>query len=410
MGFRFRKSVKILPGVRVNLGLNGASVSVGPRGASVSIGKRGVYANTSIPGTGISFRSKIRSATRQESKSLQQQETQKELTIRSVVLDLNEDGTIAYKDSIGDELSASMVKTAWQQNADVITSWLENEADKFNDMDMINSLHYDMPYPDSEPVFEIIAFEEITPEIPIKKEVQKLSLLQKIFSTTAKQRYQEDVQKADVEYENMLQSWKKDLVFYEKRKQGHEQFQQDMVNNFTGLIRNDINTMATYLEKVYNGLDWPRETTVSYDVSNDFKTIYLDVDLPEIEDMPQKTATIAVTGKKLNIKQKAEKQLRLEYAAHIHAIALRIASYTFATLPSLELVVLSGYSQRLDKATGNIDDEYLYSVKSLKDQMLKINYDNLEQLDTVESFENFEYIRNMTATGVFKKINPYTIE
>lgn len=410
MVFRFRKSVKILPGVRVNLGLNGASVSVGPRGASVSIGKRGVYANTSIPGTGISFRSKIGSATSQKSKSLQQQETQKELATQSVVLDLNEDGTIIYKDSSGNELSASMVKVAWQQNADAITSWLKDEADKFNDMDMINSLHYDMPYPNSEPIFEITAFGEIAPAKPMKRKVQKLSFLQKIFSTTAKQRYQAEVQKADEEHINMLRSWENDLRLYEKKKHEQERLQLNIANNFTELIKNDIDTMTAYLEKVYNGLDWPRETTISYDISDNFKIIYIDVDLPEIEDIPQKTATIALTGKKLNIKQKAEKQLRLEYAAHIHAIALRIASYTFATLPSLELVVLSGYSQRLDKATGNIDDEYLYSVKFLKDQMLKINYDNLEQLDTVESFENFEYIRNMTATGVFKKINPYTIE
>jgi hypothetical protein len=39
MALRFRKSVKILPDVRVNFGLKGASLNVGARGASVSIGK-----------------------------------------------------------------------------------------------------------------------------------------------------------------------------------------------------------------------------------------------------------------------------------------------------------------------------------------------------------------------------------
>lgn len=59
MGFRFRKSTKILPGVRLNFSKGGVSASVGPRGASVSVGKQGVHANVGIPGTGISYREKI---------------------------------------------------------------------------------------------------------------------------------------------------------------------------------------------------------------------------------------------------------------------------------------------------------------------------------------------------------------
>ena len=60
MGLRFRKSIKILPGVRLNLGKSGlTSLTVGPRGASVSVGKRGTYANVGIPGTGLSCRTRL---------------------------------------------------------------------------------------------------------------------------------------------------------------------------------------------------------------------------------------------------------------------------------------------------------------------------------------------------------------
>jgi hypothetical protein len=41
MGFRFRKSINIIPGVRLNLSNGAPSLSVGPRGASVSFGSRG---------------------------------------------------------------------------------------------------------------------------------------------------------------------------------------------------------------------------------------------------------------------------------------------------------------------------------------------------------------------------------
>jgi hypothetical protein len=60
MAFRFRKSFKILPGVRLNVGSKGiSSVSIGKRGASVSVGKSGTYVNAGIPGTGLSYREKI---------------------------------------------------------------------------------------------------------------------------------------------------------------------------------------------------------------------------------------------------------------------------------------------------------------------------------------------------------------
>ncbi len=41
MGFRFRKSINIIPGVRSNLSNGAPSLSVGPRGASVFFGKPG---------------------------------------------------------------------------------------------------------------------------------------------------------------------------------------------------------------------------------------------------------------------------------------------------------------------------------------------------------------------------------
>lgn len=59
MGLYFRKRVKILPGVHLNISKTGTSWSFGPRGASVNVGKKGVYVNAGIPGTGIYSRTKI---------------------------------------------------------------------------------------------------------------------------------------------------------------------------------------------------------------------------------------------------------------------------------------------------------------------------------------------------------------
>jgi Protein of unknown function (DUF4236) len=55
MGFRFRRSVSLLPGIRLNFSTRGVSTSVGGRGFTLNFGKRGVRTTVGIPGTGISY-------------------------------------------------------------------------------------------------------------------------------------------------------------------------------------------------------------------------------------------------------------------------------------------------------------------------------------------------------------------
>ena len=57
MGIRFRKSIKIFPGLRLNLNAKLASITGGIPGAHVTYNSRG-YRTTSagIPGSGLSYR------------------------------------------------------------------------------------------------------------------------------------------------------------------------------------------------------------------------------------------------------------------------------------------------------------------------------------------------------------------
>lgn len=50
MGWRFWKTIKILPGVRLN---------ISKRGISVTFGKNGIRFSVGIPGTGISYTDKF---------------------------------------------------------------------------------------------------------------------------------------------------------------------------------------------------------------------------------------------------------------------------------------------------------------------------------------------------------------
>lgn len=54
MALRFRKSIKIAPGLRINLSKSGVSTSIGGKGITANLSKRGTRITTGIPGTGIS--------------------------------------------------------------------------------------------------------------------------------------------------------------------------------------------------------------------------------------------------------------------------------------------------------------------------------------------------------------------
>jgi hypothetical protein len=55
MGFRFRKSFALFPGLKINLSKSGPSLSVGEAGASYNIGAKGERATVGLPGSGMSY-------------------------------------------------------------------------------------------------------------------------------------------------------------------------------------------------------------------------------------------------------------------------------------------------------------------------------------------------------------------
>jgi hypothetical protein len=55
MGLRFHRTVRLLPGLRLNLSKSGVSASVGTRGAWFTFGRNGTRTTVGLPGTGISY-------------------------------------------------------------------------------------------------------------------------------------------------------------------------------------------------------------------------------------------------------------------------------------------------------------------------------------------------------------------
>ncbi len=59
MGLIFRKSFSLGSFLRVNVSKSGLSVSVGPKGCSLTLGPRGATGSAGLPGTGLSYRTKV---------------------------------------------------------------------------------------------------------------------------------------------------------------------------------------------------------------------------------------------------------------------------------------------------------------------------------------------------------------
>ncbi len=60
MAIRFRRTVRIAPGLKLNIGKKSASVRIGGKSAGYTIGTSGRTASASIPGTGLGASSRKR--------------------------------------------------------------------------------------------------------------------------------------------------------------------------------------------------------------------------------------------------------------------------------------------------------------------------------------------------------------
>lgn len=60
MAFRYRRSLRLAPGFRINLSKRGASLSVGRHGLTESINRDGARATVGAPGTGLSYSTRRR--------------------------------------------------------------------------------------------------------------------------------------------------------------------------------------------------------------------------------------------------------------------------------------------------------------------------------------------------------------
>ena len=315
----------------------------------------------------------------------------------SITIHLDDDGNVQFQDSDGSPLPEDLVRQAKRQQGDRIRQWLADECDKINQQTRsLETVHLDTPDPDQKPTYTPETFTVPEPDAPNTK---PLGILGRLFKRV-RARIEQENAAVQQEYAQELADWRRAKAAFE----AHERQQKQLIEE---RLYTDTEAMFQLLEERLQAISWPRETNVSFEVADSGQKVFIDVDLPEIEDMPTRSASLPARGWKLSMKPLTDARKRRLYMAHVHGIGFRLIGEIFAMLPTADEVTLSGYSQRPNKATGEIQDEYLYSVRVIREAWSVINFSNLQAVDVIEAFAEFDLRRNMTKTGIFKPIEPY---
>ena len=239
-----------------------------------------------------------------------------------------------------------IMEAAKKQNKDVILAVIQRKCDEVNsNIEALGTIHLDTPNCTSRPVFVEMPFSEPEPAAPPPL---KPSLLDKLFKKRMLL-----LQAKNAKIQTNFAAYYSD---WSAERAKHIQQEQDRKRLIEEGIYARITDMEQWLEENLQDIYWPRETAISLELLEDGQLILIDVDLPEIEDMPSSTASVPSRGLKLSVKEMSATAIQKLYMAHVHAVAFRIIGEAFAALPKATTVVFSGYSQRPDKATGRITD------------------------------------------------------
>jgi hypothetical protein len=310
---------------------------------------------------------------------------------------VDEAGMLSFYDESGGRVSDHLVDVAKRQNKDVILSLISRRCDQINEqVESLGSLHLDTPDARTRPRFVASKFELIQPE---RLHNKPLNWLDRLFSSRRRTVEAQNAA-ASAHYDAQLLEWERKYQECDKR----DQERREIVES---LIYTDTSAMASFLEQTLHEVVWPRETLVAFDILDNGEKVLLDIDLPEIEDMPNKLAAVPTRGLKLSVKELPATKVQRLYMQHIHGVIFRLIGETFAALPLVNTVVASGYSQRRDPATGVMRDDYLLSVRVARQEWLQIDVSGLRSVDVVEALARFELLRVMSKTGVFKSVTPH---
>lgn len=421
MSLRYSRRIKICKGVHLNISKSGVGISLGGRGASISSGPKGTYINTGIPGTGISFRQKVGAASNQNYN-----------TSNLVERDYQPGSTFQFQiDNEGKETFLLLDPLGKPFTNEPFVRRIKRTPEYKEIVEKTRKVKNDFVKKQND---EIVFIYKSTPKIITKSDVEKerddtSCVKQKFYSVQPFEKpqpiktsfYDESLafaklrvkthkfwkkkelireatyKRMDELYKNAIDEWlirqaahfsKEKQIKQEKDAEYKKEYEREIAerNKAYELILNPTDDyLQDTVRDVLSQIELPVDFSIDYAVSG--KNIELDIDLPEIEDFPQITSSILQSGK-LSIKKKSVTDLNKDYATSVVGMSFFFAGLLFNISPAIENISIAGYTQRISKQTGNIEDQYVYSVKYTRDKFAELNVANISPLEAIENFEH----------------------
>lgn len=151
----------------------------------------------------------------------------------------------------------------------------------------------------------------------------------------------------------------------------------------------------TCFDEAINNIELPVEIAINYEYNQVKGLMSIDLDLPEIEDMPSEQADYDSSGH-LVVKYKTDKDNYLDYEHCVFGLAFYIAGLCFNISTNISYVEISGYTQKTDIMSGGTIDAYVYSVLFDRKNFRRLDF---MMIDPVMAFLSFPHIVNRQRTG-----------
>jgi hypothetical protein len=312
---------------------------------------------------------------------------------------IEDDGTLAFVDGTGAPASQYLVDLAKSQKRGAIVELIQQACDKVNgEVEALGCLHHDTPSPREKPRFLAPEYDE--PQ-PVMSKPLTLGFWDKVFASR-KARIADANDSAHARWEEEMAGWRSRKCDYDSQLARRKLLVER-------LIYESVEAMEIFLEESLQDIAWPRETSLALEIQEGGAGAMLDVDLPEIEDMPTKHAAVPARGLKLSVKQLSATKVKRLYAEHVHGIVFRLVGEAFAALPNLQWVCVSGYSQRRDPATAQLRDDYLLSVRVTREDWDANDFEHMASIDVIEALVRYDLRRDMLKSGQLRTISPHHV-
>jgi hypothetical protein len=368
MGFGFRRSFKIAPGVRLNVSSRGVGASVGVKGLRYYVNSRGQRRTTvSLPGTGLSYTStsggKSRSSLRsyQSASYQRQRELQRQQREQEKLLELQ-------RNQLEVELFGNKL--------DMIKS-IHKECDDYVDWAEIKNT--EPPFPIGGPgPNESVATE--------KFQNYKPGIFTKLFKLEEKQ----------------LGELRKNIL--EAKKKDDEDFQEwnSLVQMATRILEGDLDAYFEVIED-FAPLDDLSEFGSGFEFFLEKPTFMeVEFDVHSKNVVPSEMKTLTSTGKVSTKNMPVSKYYDIQQD-YVCSCVIRIARDMFALLP-LDTIYIHALDTQLNTSTGHEERVVVLSVRIDRQTLNRLNFDTIDCSDSMANFEHKMNFRKTKGFGAVERL------